>query len=126
MATLQSEKFDVFCWLKGYFPSDEINKNDIPDVKNFCLMWNLFESKICEKLKDDSPNRFVEKMKCFIKELPSMNYENYNRPLRYFQERYIDEGEVNCKFNDLRIYKDKWKQNDSKETRLSVGETWSP
>jgi len=112
MATLQSEKFDVFCWLKGYFPSDEISEGDIPDVLNFSLMWNLFESRVCEKLKDDSPNRFVEKMERFIKEFPNMNSvvnENPNT-LCYFQERYLNDGEFNVKFNYLSIDNPKWKE----------------
>lgn len=112
MVTLQPEKFDVFCWLKGYFPSDEIVADDIPDVLNFSLMWNLFESRVCEKLNDDSPNRFIEKMKCFIREFPSMNSlvnKNLNT-LCYFQERYLNDGEFNGKFYCLRINNPKWKQ----------------
>jgi len=112
MVTLQSEKFDVFCWLKGYFPADEIVASDIPDVLNFSLMWNLFESRVCEKLNDYSRNRFIEKMECFIRKFPRMNSlvnENLNI-LCYFQERYLNEGEFNEKFYYLRIENSKWKQ----------------
>ncbi len=112
MATLQPEKFDVFCWLQGYFPSDEINKDDMPDVLDFSLMWNLFESRVCEKLNDYSINRFIEKMDSFIRKFPSMNSlvnENPNT-LCYFRERYTDEGKVNGKFYCLKINNDKWNQ----------------
>jgi hypothetical protein len=112
MATLQSEKFDVFCWLKGYFPADEIVASDIPDVLNFSLMWNLFESRACEKLNDHSPHHFIEKMERFIREFPSMNSlvnEDLDT-LCYFQERYLDDGELNGKFRSLRINNTKWER----------------
>ena len=112
MATLQSEEFDVFSWLKGYFLSDDINAEDLPDVLNFSLMWNLFESRICEKLNDHSPNRFIEKMERFIKESPNMNslVKEHTNTLCYFQERYLNDGEFNGRFHYLGINNPKWKQ----------------
>ena len=106
MNTLPLEKFDVFPWLKEYFPSDDIVREDMPNVLDFCLIWNLFESKVCEKLQDYSPKRFVEKMECFIKKLLCMNSlvnENFNSTLCYFKKRYLTDGDVNGKFHELNI-----------------------
>ena len=104
--------FKVFQWLNGYFESDKIKKDDIPDVLHFSLMWNLFESKVCEKLNDSSLNKFIEKMERFTKELPSINSlvdENPNT-LCYFRERYTDEGKINGNYYRLRINNHKWEQ----------------
>jgi hypothetical protein len=110
--------FDVFDWLKKYFPSDSIVEEDIPDVLNFCLMWNLFESKVCETLTDYSLTRFIDKIDYFIKKLKNIEFlinGNQNNPFSYFEERYVTDGKVNYKFNSLHF-----KSSDRKPLVKSV------
>ncbi|MEJ2705899.1 MAG: hypothetical protein P8Z79_25955 [Sedimentisphaerales bacterium] len=94
------EQFRVFDWLKTYFPYDSIGEEDMAGVLHFCLMWNLFESKICER------HASIGKIKNFTKSLRkvgSLKNEDFSSYLLYFQERYLCNGKTNDKFARLRI-----------------------
>ena len=95
-----TEGFRVFEWLNGYFPYANIAEENMSSVLQFCLMWSLFESKICEK------HASVGKMKSFTKRLDktkALKQKNFNPYLLYFQKRYLDNGKTNYRFNELRI-----------------------
>jgi len=92
--------FKVFDWLKSYFPYANVVEEDMPNVLHFCLMWSLFESRICER------HASVGKMKGFTKRLNSMKalkQEDFDPYLLYFQKRYLRNGKTNDRFDKLRI-----------------------
>jgi hypothetical protein len=98
-----TEEFIVFDWLKSYFPYASIDEKNMPSVLHFCLMWSLFESRVCDR--HASPG----KMKSFTKELnstKSLKHEVFDPYLLYFQERYLCNGKTNDRFDKLRIRED--------------------
>lgn len=95
-----TEGFKVFDWLKSYFPYTDIVEEDMSSVLHFCLMWSLFESKVCEK------HASVGKIKSFTKRLnkeKSLKQTDFDPYLLYFQKRYLTKGKTNDRFDKLRI-----------------------
>lgn len=68
-----------------------LNNEDLDSIKDFSLIWNVFESKVCKK--NFSPDRVQEGIN-------SKDYtlKNFSKELKYFQNRYITEGHANHRF----------------------------
>jgi hypothetical protein len=95
-----TEEFGVFDWLKRYFPYANVVEDNMSSVLHFCLMWSLFESKVCER------HASVGKMKSFTKGLnktESLKQRDFDPYLLYFQKRYLNHGRTNDRFDKLRI-----------------------
>lgn len=89
-------------WLNNRFGID-LSENDLISVKDFALIWNVFESNVC--LSSFSIQTVED-------ELKNHNFEiNEFIPfLDYFKNRYITNGTVNGRFQHLNF-----RNNDRKE-----------
>ena len=88
-------------WLKTFFKTDNenINYEKIENVKNFAILWNLFERYFCDKKAD--LNVISEKIR-------KLNESGYTFPSKisgeyydYFRNRYITHDNTNAIFESL-------------------------
>ncbi len=99
-----TQEFQVFSWLSSYLQTP-INRDEIQQVLNFCLMWNLFESKVFDCSAD--PN----KIKDAVANLSSdkkLHVTAFENSLEYFRSRYFANGQESQRYADL-----KFRANDS-------------
>lgn len=71
-----------------------LTESDLVEVKNFALVWNIFEGHICnftiEKIEEKLANI----------ELVITDFRVY---IDYFKDRYITGGEMNDRFENLQL-----------------------
>lgn len=108
-----TEKFSVFDWLKDYelLPKIPICEKKLSSVLPFCLMWNLFESKFCNK---DANSTKIKKAVTTLHSSNKLMKEDFVHYLEYFQNRYLEpplydhtntfnDCHTNTLFKDLKI-----------------------
>lgn len=80
----------------------ELTEEGLTNVKNFSLLWNVFEKKVCDT-------------RCSIpileKKLNLVDFDlnEFEEHLEYFKNRYISEGQINQRFDHLRVNNLKYK-----------------
>lgn len=85
----------MFEWLNEHFGSN-FQGADLEEIKNFTLLWSLYENRIFRrhfnindlhlKISDKNPN-----------------FAPYEIAFNYFQNRYVENGEMTWRFNYLRL-----------------------
>jgi len=96
----ENTMFDVLIWLEeDYFNhSASFDYYDIKPVLDFALMWNLFESKFCNR---DANVGCLERISTEYVTL--INDDIVNDCIEYFSNRYIRNNELNTTFNSVKI-----------------------
>lgn len=92
------------------------SEDDLRNVKDFSLIWNVFEDNLCEnnfsiqRLQQDLRNRNID-------------INLFTNHLRYFKSRYIENGSLNDRFQFLYF-----RNNDRKELveRVLLGTETNP
>lgn len=105
------EYFNEMEWLKEKYFSN-YTKQKIDSVKNFVLFWNIFESSLCNK---NARIQSIENAVNTLYNCHSLRHEDFNEYLCYFQNRYIERGQFNTKFDNLRF-----RRNDGKKIVTGV------
>lgn len=88
-------------WLKDFFAIDFTypDLTNIESVKNFSILWNLFERYFCDK------NASLKKIQDNINKLSESNYSFpqiiYDDYYIYSRQRYLSEGKTNELFESL-------------------------
>jgi hypothetical protein len=94
-------------WINNRFGTN-FSENDLSSVKDFSLLWNVFENIVCDN--NCSVNRLSERLNPIVFDLAK--FENN---LNYFKNRYISDGETNERFNHLNF-----RNNDRRELVADV------
>lgn len=93
-------------WLQDFLKVDFNSPalTEIENVKNFALLWNLFERYFCNKFAT------LNKIQTNIKQLNKYNYsfpENiYNECYAYYKTRYLTDEKTNELFENLFLGRD--------------------
>jgi len=101
--------FSEIEWLNSYFDSSShrINEKSAQSVLYFALIWNLFESRACNK--NANTKSIADKVnEVYSKGL--LQLSDFSPFLAYYQDRYLSKGQINdtfCKLN--------FRHNDKKE-----------
>ena len=117
-----TEMFRVFDWLKNYEPISchiRIRKEKLSSVLPFCLMWNLFESKFCNK---DANSTKIKKAVITLHSSNKLMKEDIFQYLNYFKNRYLEPplyDHTNTTFERLKLRK---KNKELVESVLIKGE----
>jgi len=96
------EWIESFLSLKGKLTRDQIER-----VRNFSLLWNLFEGMVCNR------NASITAIELAVLELQrrdKLNVDDHEKFLKYFVDRYISNGETNHRFDRLNL-----RRNDRRE-----------
>lgn len=95
------EPFDVLFWLNAHEPgARNLSEGEITSVIHFALLRSLFEAHVCGK-SASAP--------CFRKRVQEwsdagvLRLKPFHLYLKYFQNRYLTDGEVNDRFARLRL-----------------------
>ncbi len=106
---MDNEPFDEMSWIKNYFDG-KINYEDssIESIRNFTLLWNMFEAIACNKMANiSSVERFVDHI-FYARRIQNKEFTFF---LDFVQHRYIDEfGNIKSNF-----YKLNFRSNDKQE-----------
>ncbi|MBC8644671.1 hypothetical protein [Flavobacterium lindanitolerans] len=80
-------------WLNNKYGTN-FNEQQLEHIKNFSLMWNVFEGKICN-------THFT--ITQFSQELANRNIDVnlFQKHFDYFKNRYTDNGAINNRFQFL-------------------------
>lgn len=91
-----AQGFQVFSWLSTYLETP-INADEIQQVLSFCLIWNLFESKVCGC--SANPTKIMDA----VASLPSEKKQvtHFQISLDFFRSRYFPNGHEDPRFTDL-------------------------
>lgn len=83
-----------------------LNENALVAIRNFTVMWNLFEGLLCNS------NATVSAFGRLVKELPANGHQSgsLHSAFIYYQQRYTHAGCTNDLFNQLNF-----RANDKKE-----------
>lgn len=83
------QAFDELDWIKNFFENGvELNNEGIDRVRNFSLLWNLFETYACSKRADiNSISDAVDR----INQREPITTDLIVDHLEYFKERYFNE-----------------------------------
>lgn len=88
------EQFDAIGWINSNY-SCSLDVAELKNVRDFALMWNLFEQVVCDK--DYNPNRIKGVIQ--NKGLKSADFAVF---FDYFKNRYVEDGKVNNRFQYLK------------------------
>lgn len=80
-------------WINRRFGID-INEETLNEIKNFTLLWNIFESEIFN-------NSFSINQLANVIRGKSLNFVEFHEIFAYFQSRYIENGVTNNRFGFL-------------------------
>lgn len=92
---------DQNTWLQNFLSEEGVKPevNKIENVKNFTLLWNLFERFFCDK------ECSLSKIQKNLTDLKNKGYtlppKSFDVPYNYFRERYITNKQTNLIFEKL-------------------------
>jgi hypothetical protein len=90
-------------WISGFLSfRQELTGEDIESVRNFSLLWNLFEGLVCNKHASVAA---LENAVSDMQERHKLRTEDYDKFLKYFTNRYIENGEITRRFGRLNLRK---------------------
>jgi hypothetical protein len=100
-------------WISNFLSFERIlTGSDIESVRNFSLLWNLFEGLICNK---NASVITLENAVLDLQKRKKINIDYYEQFLEYFVERYAKNGETNRLFDELNL-----RRNDKPELVKAV------
>lgn len=68
-----------------------LKETEIENIKNFALLWNLFEAKCCRKnANPGSINAFIDR------KIETIDFEKLSVAFAYFKDRYQNSGRFNA------------------------------
>ncbi|WP_316840058.1 hypothetical protein [Pedobacter gandavensis] len=82
-------------WINHRFGIN-LNANDLESIKDFSLIWNIFERFVCQN------NFSIQGVEQAIA-TKNINRAEFQPQLEYFRNRYISNGMVNLKFHNLHL-----------------------
>ena len=82
-------------WINERF-GVQLAEKDVNQVKNFSLIWNIFEDTVCDRYCT------IPKMKAAFQN-KNFNLIHFEVFLDYFKQRYVENGQPTEKFPGLRI-----------------------
>ena len=82
-------------WINNKFELD-LSENDLVNVKNFSLIWNVYDNLVCQS--EFSIARIEQEYSG-----KTFNADEIQPFFEYFKNRYIDNGSTNERFNYLRF-----------------------
>lgn len=86
-------------WISSFLSLDkQLSGEDIDSVRNFSLLWNLFEGLVFNRKAS------VVKMKSVVSDMHvqgKLNIDDYSIFLNYFSNRYIKKGKTEDRFYGL-------------------------
>lgn len=100
-------QFDASTWLNANIADAAyLDENALVALRNFTLMWNLFEGLLC------NTKATVSTFDRLVKELPSNSHQisSLNTAFAYYRQRYTHNGCTNARFDQLHF-----RSNDKKE-----------
>lgn len=104
MPLRENYNFDGIDWINQYFNDANVDFNNLRPVLSFSLMWNLFESKACNR----SANPGTIKTSVYKADLAGKLERNKYQPyVDYFRNRYLDEDRVTDFFMSLLLTNEK-------------------
>lgn len=80
-------------WINNRFNTN-LNESNLYNVKNFALIWNIFEGRICDS---HFTIGLIEERLTDIE----FNIEDFEPFISYFKDRYTTNGEMNNSFHYL-------------------------
>lgn len=89
--------FDAINWINGYFQWDHHLKYDeLKPVLGFCLLWNLFEDRQCNK--HANPESISKCVKQAFKNEADGIFKciRYTECLEFFRRRFFSNGELSA------------------------------
>ena len=100
-------------WLRKNAPDfDQLSNEEVGAILHFAILWSFFEAEVLEN--NASANRLINKANEWH-ERELLKIENFEEHLTYFQNRYIDKGAPNERFDHLNF-----RRNDNEELTLEV------
>lgn len=96
------EKFDEIDWIMNFFEnSTDLKTEGIDRVRNFTLLWNLFETFACNKSAD---NNSISNAVELINSRETISTKLIEDHLEYFSNRYFNtDGTQKDIFNGLKF-----------------------
>jgi hypothetical protein len=83
--------FDELEWIKNFFDNGvELNNEGIDRVRNFSLLWNIFETFACNRRADITT---ISTAVDTINEKEKITTDLISEHLSYFKERYFNEDD---------------------------------
>ena len=90
-------------WLVELFPEfGELSEKEIREIKTFSIIWSLFEGRC---LNFSASANAIEELIIALEEMNLLEFNDFLQYLEYFSDRYISDGKVNSKFNNLHLRK---------------------
>jgi hypothetical protein len=80
-------------WINQRFATN-FSEEDLSSIKDFALIWNVFESHVC------NTNYSIQAVRQRII-ARAMNAADFNNELQYFRQRYLNNGNFNQRFPHL-------------------------
>ena len=106
-------------WVSDFFTYDSTppDFNNIESVKNFALLWNLFERYFCDKHASLSKiQKNINKMIANNYSFPQIIYNDY---FNDYQQRYLSGGRTNQSFEAL-LFRDNASDKKYKKLLKSI------
>jgi hypothetical protein len=102
------ENFDGINWLNMRFQHTNVDFAQLRHVLSFSLLWNLFETKACNRTAN--PNSIKRSVDAAVLE-NRLNHEKYLTYVIFFRNRYIDENNnFDNRFNNLGLTNEEHRQ----------------
>ncbi len=86
---------DLIQWINSRYGTNHTDE-DISPVRDFTLLWNIFEREVCDR------SFRIEIVRRLINE-NNIQYENFRENYEYFFNRYVTNGQTNERFNSLNL-----------------------
>jgi hypothetical protein len=80
-------------WINQRF-GIHLDANDLESIKDFALIWNIFERFVCNN------NFTIATVEQSISQ-KKLQIANFQEKFDYFKERYTENGQTNNRFNNL-------------------------
>ena len=91
--------FDGIDWLNSRFQNENVDFAELRHVLSFSLLWNLFETKACNRSANPSSIKISIDGAVLANRLDRDKYLEY---VNFFRDRYIDENDIfNHRFDRL-------------------------
>lgn len=88
-------------WIGSFLSFErKLTGDDIESVRNFSLLWNLFEGLVCNK---NASAIALENAVLDLQKRDKLKIDDYDKFLQYFANRYIENGETNHRFDSLNL-----------------------
>ncbi|MBS4060371.1 MAG: hypothetical protein KG029_08235 [Bacteroidetes bacterium] len=88
-------------WMSNFLALErQLTGDELESVRNFALLWNLFEGLVCNK--DANVGKFSDAV-TKLQQQGNLNIDDYVAFLQYCTNRYVTNGEANDRFPKLKL-----------------------